>query len=1264
MTDRRPTAAAAMAAAPRAEASDELQLIDCGLQTLRGLEREIAGPRLVRLNLHSNHLARVDIDLRPCTHLRQLNLSSNDLSSLAGLGLPQLQQLNVACNRLCRIDDLRLDALQSLRRLNLSYNQIKSLAPLWSAAGGHPLESLQLHGNLISRPDEAAHLRGFARLTEVTFSADGAGNPMCSQPGYLGALAGALPPSVAVVDGLPMAKVRAAADSSASPPPPPPPPAAAVAEEPSLSDQSHIDAALQAYRHRRSASPTGTPDRQPRPRSVGKQNGSAEMVASKRIVHALNQELRLEKLENTFARIIPLLHDRDPSAAARRAQDVSSRDARRREYHPRYEVDTTKPGLGRVDRYPNFKRKHPTRVHGSGHTQETANVHDDESGGWNIGRDESESDSHDSSIDSDSDDDSASADESAGAPQPRDPAPVVNPWGSKRVGAVASSCSSDGTLTAECDEIYEDDAASDTNDGKEVRGTSLAPHPRANRLPGGRDTQVKKVVPRGRARPQAAGAAVHSVHSESSGFTARGVPDRQARSHGQGGPGTAVGLGGAKGSKAEAASIGGSKEAWPKSLRDGRQERGADDTLWARGVSEWKKRYEGEKKQVEQLLKRVQGLEEGVRAHEQDHVDALKMMEENLANERAEGAKKEKLCDDLQLELAAAASKHESSAAGLRATLFADLAETAQNTAQLEDQVRSLAQEASAAIVASKSLEKQLAELRQTGQTAAQAASSAEHEATSLRAGMQNLREEAEMFGERFRIVEAEKESIQAACEASTLQLQQELQRVRQDCDKSHAEGWELRARVQAAETGSEAIKTEAAHLSESHRAAACRFEADVEAYRRSEEILKQRIEQLEKAMSDEQKRAVVETQDQHSMHLMQMKTILEEATLKKVAESEDAAKSTKLQRQLATLEESSLERQTNALKKQQEFELALIQASNKVEELKELLRVSIRKEARSTASATELSQAIRDGRRKLNGLASELERSEDLRTQLQSELADAREALVKQQTEWTAEQRQLQMRCGELERDVLQRECSVESLREEIESQQSSLTVWAEKEREQALSSMQEDLSGLQNDLAASNAALKVAETVSKDQSTGLGDLKSENKTLKEENAAKTRALDDEQELTSDLRSQVVDKVSQCQDVDAEAEHLRRELDRNAEESDNYLAALKSKEAALKFVEGEVEELKSMFDSKEERLKNELQQQHAIADELRLELASIVSQVGEFERFKKNQAGAHTMPPATSLACCWCGISAYLQRSHLTVLGGAQGNWRMQTRV
>eukprot|EP01051_Picozoa_sp_SAG22_P002711 SAG22_NODE_123_length_18914_cov_28.993410_11_plen_77_part_00 len=56
-----------------------------------------------------------------------------------------------------------------------------------------------------------------------------------------------------------------------------------------------------------------------------------------------------------------------------------------------------------------------------------------------------------------------------------------------------------------------------------------------------------------------------------------------------------------------------------------------------------------------------------------------------------------------------------------------------------------------------------------------------------------------------------------------------------------------------------------------------------------------------------------------------------------------------------------------------------------------------------------------------MNAMTTAFDRSEDVRAQLEGELARARDALDRTQAEWAAEKTNLAARCTELERDVLQ---------------------------------------------------------------------------------------------------------------------------------------------------------------------------------------------------------------------------------------------------
>ena len=199
---------------------EELSLLDRGLRSLAGADALGPAPRarLRVLNAHSNYLTRVDdVQLGAYPALRQLNLSSNNLGTLAGLeALPALEALNVSSNLLTAVD-VPLVRLASLRSLNLSYNRIGSLAPLGDlgrAAADHPLAALQLQGNQLRSLAEAAHLRHFPHLAELVFRRDASGNPLCDLPGYPTAmLRDGLPPSVATIDGLTAAAWAAAMSS-------------------------------------------------------------------------------------------------------------------------------------------------------------------------------------------------------------------------------------------------------------------------------------------------------------------------------------------------------------------------------------------------------------------------------------------------------------------------------------------------------------------------------------------------------------------------------------------------------------------------------------------------------------------------------------------------------------------------------------------------------------------------------------------------------------------------------------------------------------------------------------------------------------------------------------------------------------------------------------------------------------------------------------------------------------------------------------------
>eukprot|EP01051_Picozoa_sp_SAG22_P002713 SAG22_NODE_123_length_18914_cov_28.993410_13_plen_191_part_00 len=76
---------------------------------------------------------------------------------------------------------------------------------------------------------------------------------------------------------------------------------------------------------------------------------------------------------------------------------------------------------------------------------------------------------------------------------------------------------------------------------------------------------------------------------------------------------------------------------------------------------------------------------------------------------------------------------------------------------------------------------------------------------------------------------------------AGTKELREELGRVHQACDQARAECWELKAKLQAAESSASASAEGACAAEERQRASSRKYEADRESYRRSEGALKVR---------------------------------------------------------------------------------------------------------------------------------------------------------------------------------------------------------------------------------------------------------------------------------------------------------------------------------------------------------------------------------------------------------------------------------------
>jgi len=226
-----------------ADLVDALCIAAAGPISNRAPERESIGRLLAGLavvNLHGNLIERIPAQgaLPPLPLLRELNLSSNgvedlDCSALAAAA-PDLEVLDVAANGISVVRGV-LD-LTALRVLRMPYNALRTLEFLVERAAPKPasprpdpgaplaaeesdaapfrllrhLHEADLRDNEIRTVDQIAYLAAAPALRTLSLSnADGtAANPVCSVPGYTGAVARACP-NLTSLDGQPIVVARA-----------------------------------------------------------------------------------------------------------------------------------------------------------------------------------------------------------------------------------------------------------------------------------------------------------------------------------------------------------------------------------------------------------------------------------------------------------------------------------------------------------------------------------------------------------------------------------------------------------------------------------------------------------------------------------------------------------------------------------------------------------------------------------------------------------------------------------------------------------------------------------------------------------------------------------------------------------------------------------------------------------------------------------------------------------------------------------------------
>uniref|UniRef100_A0A671LX62 Leucine-rich repeat and coiled-coil domain-containing protein 1 n=1 Tax=Sinocyclocheilus anshuiensis TaxID=1608454 RepID=A0A671LX62_9TELE len=157
----------------------ELCLIDKDISSL--LEVPL-NHSISSLNLHCNRLTKIE-GLTTAWHIRHLDLSSNHICHIEGLAsLSSLCTLNLSCNLITKVEGKYFRSQLD----NCVFTHGSVLLGLLHLHGAeYKLKYLQLHSNSL---DSMNHLLqcmlGLQNLKNVTFSKDGAQNPVCSLPGY------------------------------------------------------------------------------------------------------------------------------------------------------------------------------------------------------------------------------------------------------------------------------------------------------------------------------------------------------------------------------------------------------------------------------------------------------------------------------------------------------------------------------------------------------------------------------------------------------------------------------------------------------------------------------------------------------------------------------------------------------------------------------------------------------------------------------------------------------------------------------------------------------------------------------------------------------------------------------------------------------------------------------------------------------------------------------------------------------------------------
>ena len=517
--------------------------------------------------------------------------------------------------------------------------------------------------------------------------------------------------------------------------------------------------------------------------------------------------------------------------------------------------------------------------------------------------------------------------------------------------------------------------------------------------------------------------------------------------------------------------------------------------------------------QVKQLVQKLEALEADVAEHEARQQVELTTVKEELETERVLRAQ----VQELRQETTADKEKAEERAKEIQGRLSEIEGERVKEAATMAELRQTLQAAEIRAEEADASLSKQADDLSDSQRRESAMAG----KLRTLQATLRGVRCSSPLSeGSRAHIpdltfvvgrqLEEEWGARETAADAILAGLKADFERAKGAAERAETARGAAQAEADESARATQEEKRRAASLAEDHKKTVSKLELDTEAYRRSESLLQQKLTDLATEFETEKQRHARMMEEQSSMHMEQVKKLMEEVNEHQRQQTHENTEQLVAQRQLMVLEEQGLEERKASLKKQQDLELAVMQASNKVRELKELLRVSITREARSASSSRELSQCVKALREKL------LERDDEcaaLQHQVEEASAAAEDqtrrhdlALSSVEVKLTAAQTELATVTETLQRT----EAEAAELRGEMSAKVATLTAAVEKESAAALNHANKRVLAMQQELDDAESAVKVKDAVCKDQAASLQQTKEEARRAESESERNLTELED----------------------------------------------------------------------------------------------------------------------------------------------------------